>query len=264
MKISKLLLFATVSVLTYTNCSHKTSGKISSDNPTRDETKDISGVYAGLLPCADCPGIETTLTINPDNSFEISQVYIDRDSVPFISSGQITKGDKDNIWVFKNRYNETFYQFEDSVMIMLNKDKERIKGLLEEHYILKKKEDDLKNDLMVTLTGKKWILTKIEGLDTLPEIEAREPHLIFDAEEQRIHGFAGCNSFFGQFQFNADDKVSFKNIASTKMYCAHTMDLETAFLKALNDCKELSITGNKMELQNVEGQTIAVFEGLDL
>ncbi|PRZ00125.1 copper resistance protein NlpE N-terminal domain-containing protein [Marinilabilia salmonicolor] len=264
MKISKTLFFASIVALTYTGCSHKTSGKITSDNPSTDKIQGISGVYEGLLPCADCPGIETTLTINPDNSFEISQVYIDRDSVPFISSGKITKGDKDNIWVFKNRYNETFYQFEDSALIMLNKDQERIQGLLEEHYILKKKEDYLKNDLMVTLTGKKWILTKIEGLDSLPEMEARYPHIIFDAEEQRIHGFAGCNSFFGQYQIQPDHKISFENIASTKMYCAHTMELESAFLIALSNCKELSVTGHTLQFQNAGGQTIAVFEDLDL
>ena len=260
MKVSRLLFFGTIALLTYTSCSHKTSGKISSDNASNEKTEDIGGVYAGLLPCADCPGIETTLTINPDNSFEISQVYIDRDSVPFISSGKITKGDKDNIWVFKNRYNETFYQFEDSVLIMLNKDKERIKGLLEEHYILKKKE----NDLRVTLLSKKWILKKLKGLNTLPEIEARDPHIIFDTEEQRIHGFAGCNSFFGKYQIKPDNKISFDNIASTKMFCANTMEMETAFLKALKDCKEFSVTNNILQFQNAEGQTILVFEYLDL
>lgn len=263
MKISKILFFAAIAVSTYTSCSHKTSGKISSDNDSNEKTEEISGVYAGLLPCADCPGIETTLTINPDNSFEISQVYIDRDSGPFISSGKITKGDKDNIWVFKNRYNETFYQFEDSALIMLNKDQERIQGLLEEHYILKKKEDEQKDELMLALNGRKWILATIAGLDSLPEMEARDPHIIFDAEEQRIHGFAGCNSFFGQYQIKPDSKISFANIASTKMYCANTMELETAFLKALSDCKEVSVTGNTLQLLNAEGQTIAVFEDLN-
>lgn len=79
---------------------------------------------------------------------------------------------------------------------------------------------------MLALNGRKWILATIAGLDSLPEMEARDPHIIFDAEEQRIHGFAGCNSFFGQYQIKPDSKISFANIASTKMYCANTMELK--------------------------------------
>ena len=41
---------------------------------------DYEGTYKGVFPAADCPGIETTLTLNPDKTFTLHSVYIDRDS----------------------------------------------------------------------------------------------------------------------------------------------------------------------------------------
>jgi copper homeostasis protein (lipoprotein) len=40
--------------------------------------KDFAGVFKGALPCADCPGIDETLTLDPDGSFTLVDVYKDR------------------------------------------------------------------------------------------------------------------------------------------------------------------------------------------
>ena len=37
---------------------------------------DFAGVYEGVLPCADCPGIQTRLTLNRDVSYELSTLYL--------------------------------------------------------------------------------------------------------------------------------------------------------------------------------------------
>ena len=50
----------------------------------------ISGTYEGVLPCADCEGINTVLKLNPDKSFEIEETYLGRDDNPFISKGSYT------------------------------------------------------------------------------------------------------------------------------------------------------------------------------
>ncbi len=42
--------------------------------------------FEGTLPCADCPGIITTLTLYPDQTYQLQTVYIDRDS-SFTSKG---------------------------------------------------------------------------------------------------------------------------------------------------------------------------------
>ncbi len=35
----------------------------------------FAGTFAGMLPCADCPGIDETLQLDPDGHFELTDVY---------------------------------------------------------------------------------------------------------------------------------------------------------------------------------------------
>jgi len=39
-----------------------------------------NGTYEAVVPCADCPGIKTTLLLNKDKTFSITEEYIDRNS----------------------------------------------------------------------------------------------------------------------------------------------------------------------------------------
>ncbi|MDR1349519.1 MAG: copper resistance protein NlpE [Zoogloeaceae bacterium] len=41
-----------------------------------DQQGEIAGVYQGVLPCADCGGIESTLTLRADNSFTWRRTYL--------------------------------------------------------------------------------------------------------------------------------------------------------------------------------------------
>lgn len=43
---------------------------------------DWPGTYEGVTPCADCPGIRMRLTLHADGRFELSTLYIDRQTVP--------------------------------------------------------------------------------------------------------------------------------------------------------------------------------------
>lgn len=52
---------------------------------------DYTGTFSGVLPCADCPGIETKLTLNADNTYKLEMVYQERgDGKPFIETGKWT------------------------------------------------------------------------------------------------------------------------------------------------------------------------------
>lgn len=44
--------------------------------------------YKGVLPCADCSGIDTTLVLNPDKTFELTEIYQGKnDDDPFVTKG---------------------------------------------------------------------------------------------------------------------------------------------------------------------------------
>lgn len=100
---------------------------------------DYEGTYKGVFPAADCPGIETTLTLNPDKTFTLHSVYIDRDS-SFDEKGTYTL--EGNILTLKEEGGEiSYYKVEENKVRLLNDDKQEITGALAEHYILNKEID---------------------------------------------------------------------------------------------------------------------------
>jgi hypothetical protein len=50
----------------------------------------LVGRYSGTLPCADCPGIVTTLWLHPDAGFVLQETYLDRDPAPTGTFGSWT------------------------------------------------------------------------------------------------------------------------------------------------------------------------------
>lgn len=60
------------------------------DEHNSKNSLDWAGAYVGTLPCGDCPGIQTVIKINNDNTYEISSVYLDRKSEPVTAKGSFT------------------------------------------------------------------------------------------------------------------------------------------------------------------------------
>ena len=66
-----------------------------------------------------------------------------------------------------------------------------------------------------------------------------------------LSGFAGCNNYNGKYVLSGQTTefgkaISIGPIASTKMYCADTMNLETTYLTILQNTNTYSITNNTM------------------
>lgn len=60
-------------VIDHANTYNNQQGVV--DNSITRSSLDWAGVYEGVLPCADCEGIKTTLTLNSDDSFKLEQAY---------------------------------------------------------------------------------------------------------------------------------------------------------------------------------------------
>lgn len=48
---------------------------------------DWTGTYSGTIPCDDCEGIETTITLNNDLSFTAKAVYLGKSGEPYLAQG---------------------------------------------------------------------------------------------------------------------------------------------------------------------------------
>lgn len=81
-KMKKILLTSVLVVFLIIGCNQKT---VSNENTVKNSVENIenarnslniNGVYKGVLPCADCDGIETEISLNPDESYEIKTRYL--------------------------------------------------------------------------------------------------------------------------------------------------------------------------------------------
>jgi copper homeostasis protein (lipoprotein) len=95
--------------------------------------------FKGILPCADCPGIETELTlVNDDLRYVMKERYIDRSVTPRVSTGEWTtlrgyKDDEDAVvyWLDpESDHEQYFLKTSDSTILMLDRNEERIQSSL--------------------------------------------------------------------------------------------------------------------------------------
>ena len=58
--------------------AHQTAKPTVDSEHNAQTSLDWSGQYQGVLPCADCSGIKTELTLHQDKTYELAEQYIDK------------------------------------------------------------------------------------------------------------------------------------------------------------------------------------------
>ena len=96
------------------------------------------GTYYGILPCASCPGIETTLELKPNQTFELKTIYQDTDMKPTVEKGNFDWHKIGNQVTLKNNEDLQFKIEKDQVRFLKN-DGKAVKGDIGKAYILKRK-----------------------------------------------------------------------------------------------------------------------------
>jgi copper homeostasis protein (lipoprotein) len=107
------------------------------------KTLNLSGLYLGFFPCADCQGIRTTLALNNNNSYVYISLYVGKSDREFVEKGKFSLGEDGNTLVLTPRKGSTTvqkYLIEDDMLIKLDEDGERITKDGADGYILKRKD----------------------------------------------------------------------------------------------------------------------------
>lgn len=94
--------------------------------------------YQGIIPCADCPGIALTVSLQDDGQFKTSSMYIGESSRKFIEKGLWEV--KDDTLLVLNGDSETprLFDINSSSLTMLQADGKAVTGQLATHFILHK------------------------------------------------------------------------------------------------------------------------------
>lgn len=109
-----------------------------SDMHTAQNALDVAGTYKGILPCADCEGIETVITLKEDRSFVKTTTYRGKgDGKPFEESGKYSWVNGSTI-ALDNDDAPNQYFVSENRLTALDMDGQKINGELAENYVLEK------------------------------------------------------------------------------------------------------------------------------
>jgi heat shock protein HslJ len=104
------------------------------------------------------------------------------------------------------------------------------------------------------LENTKWELTELPGL-TLPS--TTKATLVF-ADSLKISGKSFCNSYGGKLELK-EQKISLKDVISTRMFCQETDAAERAYMQAINQVTGAKTAEGELRLLNGD-KTLLIFK----
>lgn len=115
------------------------SGNESDTGTTSSEhSQDWYGTYEAVIPCADCPGIKTTLTLNENRSFKLEEEFLEREArnedqgtYKWNAAGKMISLNGNT-----SKYN---YKVGNNTLIQLDNDGQPMQGPNKNAYVFKKK-----------------------------------------------------------------------------------------------------------------------------
>ncbi|WP_313805453.1 copper resistance protein NlpE [Flavobacterium sp.] len=105
------------------------------DEHTSENALDWNGTYEGVIPCADCPGIATKITLHEDKTYELSVLYQEREKQPTVSKGSFTFDETGSSITLDEG---TRYKVKEGCLALLDGDGKEIEGALKANYVLNK------------------------------------------------------------------------------------------------------------------------------
>ncbi|MEZ4801743.1 MAG: copper resistance protein NlpE N-terminal domain-containing protein [Gelidibacter sp.] len=210
---------------------------------------DWAGTYEGVLPCADCDGIKSVITINKDNTYVARETYQGKSDSIYETKGTFKWDGKGQKIFFSGK--EKSYFVGENTLTHLDKDGNKITGDLAERYILTKSEEQL--------VGKIWHLVSFKGeAIQLKEAKAEHPQVEF-LEDGSISGYTGCNQFRGVYELKEGYEIKFSQIISTKKFCPE-METENEFLSTMSKASYYIYEGHDLVIHDSEHQKLAKFK----
>ena len=162
-----------------------------------DSTLTWLGSYKGVIPCADCSGIATEVTLFEDLSYSWGYKYLGKSDDIVEFKGFFEWDAQGKIVVFKDANSGDVlnrFKLEENSLRMLDKEGKIIEGDLAHNYILYKPGTGIK--------GRYWALTEINSKSIASTTTLKEAFLIFSDTSNRISGNGSCNAFFGSYQLS--------------------------------------------------------------
>lgn len=101
---------------------------------------DWDGQYKALLPCADCEGIETIITLTPEQNYVISEKYLGAkgSDKPIVAQGKFNFDEQGLVITLDKAGDGRKYFIAENQLFALDSEGNKITGPTAELYVLKK------------------------------------------------------------------------------------------------------------------------------
>lgn len=286
-KITLLLLLIVVS------CQKQTTKKNEANDMYINAKKSIDyvGTYKGVLPCADCEGLEVEIAINENETFCIKTKYQGKGEKKYIQKGTFTWNKKGNIIILddiKNAPNQYFVA--KNTITQLDMSGNKIDGSLADEYILSKQPIDTSrietveennaatvdlNSRMTattviqkvnpavgkyTLAETKWKLVSLEK-KKVSQVGKKAYYLKLNSKDGRFTAFTGCNTIAGNYAMPSSETLSFSEVIMTRMACPD-ITLESAFSVMLEEVTRYKLDKETLTLFGEGKKVLSKFEAL--
>ena len=123
-------------------CKSKDSNQVQMMTGDNSRTcLDWEGTYSGVIPCADCAGIETRISLKMDNTYQISWQYLGKNDEIYLHDGTFIWDSTGSIIILENmdidKY-PTRYRVCENYLLQLDLNGSEIVGAMADKYILHK------------------------------------------------------------------------------------------------------------------------------
>jgi heat shock protein HslJ len=217
---------------------------------------DWEGSYRGVVPCADCEGIDTEITLRGDSTYVLWTRYLGTDDAGAEWRGTFAwDAAGATITLAGIADGPSRYLVGENVLVQLDRNGQRITGGLADRYRLAKA-------VPTALVGTTWKLVELEGRP-LPAVASEQvPRLRLVTDGAQVQGFGGCNNFTGGFEaVEAQQRLRFSRVASTLRACPE-IETEAAFLRALGTVDNYAIRGTTLSLAKARMAPLLRFEAV--
>lgn len=249
------IIFTATITLFYCKPPDKTQTVTVGDNSRN--SLDWAGTYTGMLPCADCEGIQTVIQLNNDSRYTMRTKYTGKTDDIRSVSGSFTWDKEGSVITLGDLGSApASYKVGENTLTQLDKNGNVITGALAGNYILQKSDDQ-------SITEKYWKLTELNGEPVAPANGAKEPHVIFKREGNKVTGNGGCNGFGGSYELKPPNGIALSQMISTQMACPE-MDVESRFLKVLSMADNYYLKQDTLILNRAKMAPLARFTAVYL
>ncbi|GMO57556.1 MAG: hypothetical protein Ta2A_03070 [Treponemataceae bacterium] len=139
MKKVILVLIAVFSLLGLDACKPKNKADTAIDAAHNSRNSvNWDGVYRGVIPAADGPGINVEIVLRLDETYSIGYQYVDRGEESFTEAGTFQWNDAGSAIELDVKNMPPHYQVGENRLIQLDMSGEKITGDFADDYVLEK------------------------------------------------------------------------------------------------------------------------------